>query len=45
MYDSVFSTENEARINELPGIKFKKINKSREPHEGFFQVTNMYFNG
>ena len=36
--------KNEARINELPGTKFKRINTSRKPPEGSFCVT-MDFNG
>ena len=36
--------KNEARINERPGTKFKRINTSRKPQEGSFCVT-MYFNG
>ena len=35
--------KNEARINELPGTKFKRFNTSRKPQEGSFCVT-MYFN-
>ena len=37
-------SQNEARINELPVTKLKRINKSREPQEGSPQVT-IYFKG